>query len=142
MLDSEKRKRWFIVAAIALANPTAQAQQATLTLACNGTASSVGEEKPEPISTGVILNFNTRTVQGFNAPEDGMVMIDGHNDAIIPFHGWRRRGNEKQFVSGSIDRVTGDLKAEFKIYSDDGPPARDVATTTYTLKCRSAQRLL
>jgi hypothetical protein len=69
-----------------------------------------------------------------------MVMIDGDNDVIISFHGWRQRGNVKQSVSGSIDRVTGDLKAEFRIYNEDGPP-RVGATTTYTLKCRSAQRL-
>ena len=41
----------------------------TLTLACEGTTTdTVGPDaKPEPISMGVVVNFTTRTVQGFGS---------------------------------------------------------------------------
>ena len=48
---------------------TAQAQPAaTLTLACKGTVTSSLDSKPEPLSMGIIINFTTRTVQGFGLP--------------------------------------------------------------------------
>lgn len=67
----------FIVAATILVSQMAEAQQpTTLTLACNGTMSghydrgtaSAEEEKPEPISMGININFTARTVEGFSAP--------------------------------------------------------------------------
>jgi hypothetical protein len=50
--------------------PTVQAADTTLTLACQGTTSDGMSEgaKREPISMGIIVNFTTRTVQGFGAP--------------------------------------------------------------------------
>jgi hypothetical protein len=48
---------------------TAQAAEptGTLTLACQGTVTGTGtEEKPELISMGVIVNFTTGMVQGFD----------------------------------------------------------------------------
>ena len=49
--------------------PTAQAADTTLTLACQGTATSgVEDAKPEPVSMGIIVNFTKRTVQGFGHP--------------------------------------------------------------------------
>ena len=47
---------------------TAQAADTTLTLACQGTttATTAGtEDKPEPISMGIIVNFTKKTVHGF-----------------------------------------------------------------------------
>jgi hypothetical protein len=49
---------------------TAQAADATLTLACKGTvttkvmAGSFVDSEPEPVSMGLIVNFTARTVQG------------------------------------------------------------------------------
>ena len=51
--------------------PTAQAADTTLTLACQGTttATTAGtEDKPEPISMGIIVNFTKKTVHGFGDP--------------------------------------------------------------------------
>jgi hypothetical protein len=130
---------WLLIATVVFANANAQAQQATLTLACNGTFSGQ-EEKPEPISMGIIVNFTARTVQGFNSPGYGSypVMINGENDVTISFYGSRQSGDVEDSVSGSIDRVTGDVWAEnrtFNVKSGNG------FTTTYTLKCKPAQRL-
>ena len=56
---------------ITVGSVTAQAADTTLTLACKGTLTEtiLGEEKiPEPISTGIILNVTSQTVQGFGTP--------------------------------------------------------------------------
>jgi hypothetical protein len=47
----------------------AQAEPATLTLACNGTTTwMLPWAKPDPFSMGMIVNFAARTVQGFGFP--------------------------------------------------------------------------
>jgi hypothetical protein len=134
--------RWLIVTAVILASQAAEAQQpATLTLACQGTVSS-GDEKPAPISMGVIVNFNNHTVQGFNTPAgDGgyPVMITGINDVEIAFDGLERKGDVENTVNGTIDRVTGDVWAESRIFNVKGSGSR--ITTTYTLKCKPTQRM-
>jgi hypothetical protein len=57
------------IAVIAMVgSPTAQAADSILTLACQGTTTSGSEEKPQPISMGIIVNFTKRTVQGFGHP--------------------------------------------------------------------------
>ena len=47
----------------------AQAQQ-QLTLACKGTVSSplVQDDKPDPVSMGILVDFATRRVLGFGMP--------------------------------------------------------------------------
>jgi len=59
----------------------AQAQPATLTLACKGTMTMEPME-PQAISMGIILNFTERTVQGFSDPGfiNIPVMITAAND--------------------------------------------------------------
>jgi hypothetical protein len=54
----------------AVSSMTVQAADSILTLACSGTTSDGMSEdaKREPISMGIIVNFTTRTVQGFGAP--------------------------------------------------------------------------
>jgi hypothetical protein len=58
------------LAALLLWPAPARGQVGTaLTLACNGTTSDGTEDaKREPISMGIIVNFTTRSVQGFGAP--------------------------------------------------------------------------
>jgi hypothetical protein len=47
----------------------AQAADAMLTLACQGTVTTGAQpDKPELVSMGIIVNFTNGTVQGFNAP--------------------------------------------------------------------------
>jgi hypothetical protein len=62
-----------LLALAALSISTAQAAEptGTLTLACQGTVTGTGtEEKPELISMGVIVNFTTGMVQGFDVLEN------------------------------------------------------------------------
>jgi hypothetical protein len=56
-----------LTAMVAGPSMTAQAADSTLTLACQGTATSrtMEDAKPEPVSMGIILNFTKNTVQGF-----------------------------------------------------------------------------
>ena len=83
--------QWVIVAAIILTSPAALAQQAGLTsLACKGTKTTsifypTKKEEKEPISMGIIVDFNAGTVQGFsyNYP----VMIEHADEAKIQFSG-------------------------------------------------------
>ena len=128
-----------IIAAATLLCPNAEAQQsATLTLACQGATSSEAQEKPEPISMGIIVNFATRTVHGFNPPDSYSVAIDGENDVMISFHGIQQKGDVTSMVTGTIDRVTGDAWAEQRIFNVKGSGSG--FRTTYVLKCIPAQR--
>ena len=63
-------RHWLIVTVAILASPNAQAQQTGLaSLACNGTTTTrLLDEKEQPISMGIIVDFNARTVQGFSFP--------------------------------------------------------------------------
>jgi len=88
---------------LAAAEPTG-----TLTLACQGTATQDAEpDAKEPISMGIVLNFTTRTVQGF--PHIGGAEItkidDGHIVFVARYHGSKEVHDEWGFV-GTIDRVT------------------------------------
>lgn len=110
---------------------TAQAADTTLTLACQGTTTVRMEDaKPEPISMGIIVNFTNRTVQGgFGYPSvlyDFPVKITSMNEATVVFH-----GSNQSSITGSIDRVTGDVEAD-----TEGP-----TSIHYALKCRPTQRM-
>ena len=97
------------------AGPTAQAADATLTLACKGTATIRAappvEYKPHPLSMDLIVNFTTRTVQGTarGGPYlfDDQLQIIEWNDITVVFRGF------SQFlgmnIGGSMDRLTGDV---------------------------------
>jgi len=100
-----------------VANPSMPAQpaDATLTLACQGTTTVTTMEnaKPEPISMGIIVDFTNRTVHGFGYPGfsgsfDFPVKITGTNEVTVAFHGSNQTGGS---ITGSIDRVTGDVEA-------------------------------
>lgn len=127
-----RRTRLLIVVAVTLPCATAEAQQpTTLTLACNGTMSSSGEKKSS-ISMGVIVDFNTRTVQGLGVGYP--VKIINADDALIDFYAddGEKPPNALSMTSGTIDRVTGELGAATSIILRDGG---DPLRTTYTLKC-------
>ena len=123
-----------------------QAQQDVLTLACSGTVTNTPpvteDKKPSQVSMGLIVNLTARTIQGFNSlllgdPPDE---ITEFNDATIMFLSKREDSEEMlRIFMGSIDRVTGDLKATATIASRNPPQNR--LTTTYSLNCRPAQRL-
>src|SRR5215813_9959096 len=67
----------------------AHAQPNMLTLACKGTTTEIlaSPLASDPISMGIIVNFTTRTVQGFGSPgwDDFPVKITAANDVTIVF---------------------------------------------------------
>ena len=121
-----------------------QAQQGTLTLACKGTTLSAMEDaKPEPTSMGIIVNFVARTVQGFGSPTfmDYPVKITGFNDLIVEFGGSQEffAGSQVASIHGSIGRVTGDVEATSTLMATK--TSKTITSTSYSLKCRPAQRM-
>jgi hypothetical protein len=130
-----------IVAAVVLASPNAQAQTQALTLACKGTVQSGTDEKPVPTSMGIILNFTTRTVQGFGYPGviDIPVRIKAANDVTISFGGSEVMGSSRLSIMGSLDRVTGDVNAS-TMHTDE-KTNQTIGTTNYELKCVPTQRM-
>jgi hypothetical protein len=122
--------------------PTAQGADTTLTLACQGTTAAGYEDaKPEPISMGIIVNFTKRTVQGFGHPGliDYPVQITAWNDVTVAFRGSYVFTDQQLSITGSIDRVTGDVEATD--LSTDTKTHNTVSSLQYTLKCRPTQRM-
>jgi hypothetical protein len=120
----------------------AQAADTTLTLACQGTTTAGYEDaKPEPTSMGIIVNFTKRTVQGFGHPGliDYPVQITAWNDVTVAFRGSHAFANQQLSITGSIDRVTGDVEATD--LSTDTKTHKTVSSLQYTLKCRPTQRM-
>jgi hypothetical protein len=118
----------------------AQAADTVLTLACQGTTTSgVEDAKPEPVSMGLIVNFTNRTVQGFGSPGviDYPVKITAWNEVTVAFLG--SEDKYRSSIRGSIDRVTGDVEATSMV--TDAKTGNIVASTSYALKCRPAQRM-
>jgi hypothetical protein len=127
---------------------TAQAAEATPTLACQGTTSSGRDEQnPQSVSLGIIVNFKANTDQGFVQPGKFSypVKITGADDVIIAFEGHR------QDPSSMDSRVTGDLWAMAMERGGEPDPSTDNhdpllggrrvrSSTNYKLKCSPTQR--
>jgi hypothetical protein len=126
-------------AVILLGLPTAHAADTTLTLACQGTTTAGTEDKPEPISMGIIVNFMNRTVQGYGAPGvlDYPIKITAWNDVTVAFLGSHERIGST--TRGSIDRVTGDVEATSIVF--DVKTGSIKIQTSYSLKCRPTPRM-
>jgi hypothetical protein len=131
--------RGLIVAAAVLASQTAEAQQPTiLTLACRGTI-TVGV-LPSEVSMGIIVNFDKRAVQGFDVPRgyNHPVLITGLDDLKVSFGGSTIDRGIQDDLSGSIDRVTGDVAATEHAMD---LKSRDFIDTVYALRCKTTQRM-
>jgi hypothetical protein len=133
-----------LIAVVACLSMTAQAADTTLTLACTGTSTlAVSDAQPEPYRMSVIFNFTTRTVQGFNSPATPWVSypikITGSDDVAVAFGGSGQVLRAEQSISGTIDRITGDL--EFTETLVDPKTNKIISQTNYALKCRPAQRM-
>jgi hypothetical protein len=121
-----------IVAAVSM---TAQAADETLTLACQGTTTTKiggGPPKQEPFSMGVTVDFTDRTVAAGFMPRFGVFREKINsiiNERTVDFAAMDKSSDG---ISGSIDRVTGDLEA----YSVVGN-----WIINYSLKCRPTQRM-
>ena len=88
---------------------------------------------------GIIVNFTARTVQGFYAPgSDDIypVKIDGENDVTVWFRGRTQFAGGTTSITGSIDRLTGDLLAIKRASSFPHIESK----WTYKLKCIPTQR--
>jgi hypothetical protein len=128
---------------------TAQAQPATLTLACKGTVitddtgmGTGAEPKAHQVSMGIIVNFTTQTVQGFGWPGrmDYPVTITGVNDTTVAFSGQQKAlGFALASTTGTLDRVTGDLGARIDLF--DEARTKMISQTTYALQCRPTERM-
>jgi hypothetical protein len=120
----------------------AHAADTVLTLACQGTITTYAEDhpKPAPISMGIIINFTNRTVQGFgypgSSPTNFPVRITAMDDVTVVFSGSDGPPTEQR-ISGTIDRVTGDVGATLFT----GVSGTTFSSTDYSLKCRPAQRM-
>lgn len=134
-------RHWLIVTAAVLASTSAQAQQATLTLACKGTLSSSANENGEAVSMGIIVNFTARTVQGFGFPGllDYPVQITAANDVTVAFGGSQEFAGSIASIMGSIDRVTGDVSATSLV--SDQKTHKTISGSAYALHCRPTQRM-
>jgi len=121
---------------------TAQAQPATLRLACQGTTtdSSEPDAKKYPVSMGIVVNFTDHTVQGFYLPEllEIPVKITAANK-VVAFGGQRKSPSTLTSIHGSVDRVTGDLEATLAV--SEPKTSKNYSTTIYALKCRPTQSL-
>jgi hypothetical protein len=134
-----RRSSCIIGVLVALA--TAQAADTTLTLACQGTVTTAGME--EATSMGIIINFTARTIQGFGTPgrDAYLVKITGTDDVTVTFGGSADWGpSMHNSISGSIDRVTGDMNA-YSVATDPQQAGKIIVSTTYALKCRPTQRM-
>jgi hypothetical protein len=129
---------------VAALSTTAQAgETGTLTLACKGTTvAPYNGGQPEPVSMGLIVNFTAGTVQGFGTPDllDPPVKITGINDVTVAFGGSARIGGSSDWsLSGSVDRVTGEVEANNLL--TDTNTGKSFGSTAYSLKCRPTQRM-
>jgi hypothetical protein len=86
---------------------------------------------------GIIVDLNAGTVQGFsfNYP----VMIEHADDAKIRFSGHAEFRTASSHISGTIDRVTGEVEAwaEGHILKT----GTVLTATTYALQCKPTQRV-
>src|SRR5215813_8450320 len=131
-----------MILAAGLSTMAQAAETGTLTLACKGTTVAGYEgANPDPISMGLIVNFTIGTIQGFGTPGllDVTVKITGINDVTVAFGGSDRVSGSDWSIMGSIDRVTGDVKAT---QTSTNPTTRKTFSSTgYSLKCRPTQRM-
>jgi hypothetical protein len=127
---------WSVLAAALAASVTANAQSAqVITLACNGTAETIGgtlsgESVEQPFAIGLVINLTDRTIVGL---DDG-VRIDQADATFISFSG---KGSSVS-VTGGIDRITG-IMMMVRTISDT--PTTLGPTYVYHLHCKPKDRL-
>jgi hypothetical protein len=88
---------------------------------------------------GIIVNLADHTVQGFPWPFDLHPLEIGYvNDTTVRFGG-KEEGEVLSNISGSINRVTGDVEATWSFI--DQKAGKIEPHITYSLQCRPAQRM-
>jgi hypothetical protein len=138
---------WLLPLALGVSTAISTAQSAeptgTLTLACAGTIKEgrppLGT-KPEPTSMGIIVNFDTRTLEGFDSDHTFRIAIGNITETDINFSGSNVGDPARSYtyhIDGAIDRVTGAVEAMFHGSMKGGP----TWSTSYSLKCEPTQRM-
>jgi hypothetical protein len=124
----------------AIPTPLRAQPAGALMLACTGTTVDelrpLADSKPEPISRGLIVDLAKRTVQGFEPPAE----VTRMDDVIVEFDGSQKIEDVSKRVSGTIDRITGDVVATETARSIRWKES--YARTRYALKCKPAQRMM
>jgi hypothetical protein len=134
-----------IILVVGLSTTAQAVETGTLTLACKGTVvDNYNGPEPEQLSMGLIVNFTTGAVEGFILPDIPKwgyypVNIERMNEVIVTFSGSGGTGGINSSMSGTIDRVTGDVDASHT--DTDAKTGKMLNQTTYSLKCRPTQRL-
>jgi hypothetical protein len=148
-----------LLALAGLSISTGQAAEPTetLTLACQGTTTSFNRhfdepqawDKPQPVLLGLLVDFANGTLKGFPFTSAGEIKITQVTDLEIVFWASKRIVWEKTdtyshgdtySIRGSIDRVTGNLKAFSVLHRDFGNPSGE-DKVDYSLKCKPTQRM-
>ena len=128
-----------VLAAASAAEPTG-----TLTLACEGTAADKTDlireaARPEPVSMGLIIDFTTKTIAGFERVfpsfTGDQVKITVVDNTSIGFSGTDGGGGA---VFGTVDRTTGDVEATTEHWNQED---KLQWATVYSLKCKPTQRM-
>ena len=135
-----------LVALVALSITTLQAAKptGTVTLACEGTATDKTDlrepARPEPVSMGLIIDFTTMTVAGFErvfptfrASQVKIIVVDETN---IGFSGTDSGGGA---VFGQVDRITGNVEALTEHWNQETNKLQ--WATGYSLKCKPTRRM-
>ena len=112
----------------------AEAQPDILTLTCNGTMSSGGDQ---PISILMMLNLANRTVRGIGLPGliDYPIRITTVDDKKITFSSTEAFSHTISSVAGTVDRETGDLEATSTMA--DEQTLRKFSGITYVARCKT-----
>ena len=131
--------------ALALSTAVAAEPTGTLTLACEGTTTTKNiemqvDEKAEPISMGIIVDFAARMVDGFGF----LVPITDVGDVTVVFYSndpGDADAHMNTTIFGTIDRITGEVRAA-KIWvglANNKSPI-DI-WTNFSLQCKPTQRM-
>src|SRR5262245_42730767 len=125
--------------AVQAAEPTG-----TLTLACQGAATDKTDltreaGRPEPVSMGLIIDFTTKTVAGFErvfpsftADQVKITVVD---NTSVGFSGTDGRGGT---VFGTVNHITGGVEATTEHWDEMN---KLQWATLYSLKCKPTQRM-
>ena len=128
-----------LLALAALSTAQAAEPTGTLTLACQGTATDKTDlreaAKPEPVSMGLIIDFTTKTIAGFDRVlpsfSAGRVKITVVDSASIVFSGNAGSGAA---IFGTVDRITGDVEAATEHWNYETNKLQ--WAKGYSLKCK------
>jgi hypothetical protein len=128
----------FVLAGLSPCGVQAAEPTGTVSLACEGTATDkthlIEPAKPEPVSMGLIINFTTNTVAGFERVFPSLsadrVKIIGVDKTTFGFSGADGMGAA---VFGTADRITGDVEATMERWNAETNKLQ--WATGYSLKC-------